>query len=75
MAEGWEDYKAAPLEFFHGRLMNAFHDLRMQKGDNPEKTLTLDGIEFSSMVAAIKIEVYEKYPNHVSEKPILKADL
>jgi hypothetical protein len=72
MSTGWENHEPAPLEYFHGKLMDAFHALRQQKGDNPEKTLTLTGIEFSDMIAKIKIETYRRYPHDVSNKPIPK---
>jgi len=75
MSYGWENHEPAPLEFFHGKLIDAFHELRLQKGDNPEKTLTLGGIEFGNMIAKIKMETYAKYPNQVSSKAIPKAEI
>jgi hypothetical protein len=75
MGYGWENHEPAPLEFFHGKLMDAFHELRLQKGDNPEKTLTIGGIEFGNMIAKIKMETYKKYPKQVSEKAILKSEI
>lgn len=75
MSEGWENHEPAPLEFFHGKLMDAFHELRLKKGDNPDKTLTLGGIEFGKMIAKIKMETYAKYPKQVSREAILKTDL
>lgn len=75
MSEGWENHEPAPLEFFHGKLMDAFHELRLKKGDNPDKTLTLGGIEFGNMIAKIKMEVYAKYPKQVSREAILKTEL
>lgn len=75
MSEGWENHEPAPLEFFHGKLMDAFHELRLKKGDNPDKTLTIGGIEFGNMIAKIKMEVYAKYPKQVSREAILKTDL
>jgi hypothetical protein len=75
MSEGWENHEPAPLEYFHGKLMDAFHELRLKKGDNPEKTLTLGGIEFGNMIAKIKMEVYKKYPKQVSSNAILKSEI
>lgn len=75
MAEGWADHEPAPLEFFHGRLMDEFHEIRLKKGDNEAKTLTINGIEFGNMIAKIKMETYKKYPKQVSDKAILKTDL
>lgn len=75
MSEGWENHEPAPLEFFHGKLMDAFHKLRLEKGDNPDKTLTLDGIEFGNIIAKIKMETYKKYPKQVSQKAIPKSEI
>lgn len=75
MSEGWENHEPAPLEFFHGKLMDTFHELRLKKGDNPDKTLTLDGIEFGNLIAKIKMETYKKYPKQVSQKAIPKAEI
>lgn len=75
MSEGWENHEPAPLEFFHGKLMDAFHELRLKKGDNPDKTLTLGGIEFGNMIAKIKMETYSKYPKQVNREAISKTDL
>lgn len=75
MSSGWENHEPAPLEYFHWKLFDAFHALRLEKGDNTEKTLTLNGIEMNNMIAAAKTETYKKYPKQVSQKAILKADL
>lgn len=72
MSSGWENFEPAPLEYFHGKLMDAFHQLRLQKGDNPEKTLILGGGEMNTLIAKIKVETYEKYPNAISQKAIPK---
>ncbi len=55
--------------------MDAFHKLRVSKGDNDEKTLTLNGIEMNDMIAEAKTATYKKYPKQVSQQAILKTDL
>lgn len=75
MSQGWENHEEAPLEFFHGRLFDLFHDLRLKKGDRADKTLTLDGSEMNNIIAQAKGETYRKYPKHVSNKAILKTEL
>jgi hypothetical protein len=75
MSEGWENHEPAPLEYFHSQLFDAFHALRLIKGDNPEKTLTLNGIEFNNLIAKAKTSTYAKYPKQVSQNAILKTDL
>jgi hypothetical protein len=56
-------------------LFDAFHELRLQKGDNQEKTLTLNGIEMNNLIAKAKKDTYKKYPKQVSQEAILKSDL
>jgi len=75
MSQGWENHEPAPLEYFHGKLMDAFHELRGKKSDNSELTLTLDGIEMNNLIAKIKVETYRKYPKQVSSSAILKTDI
>jgi hypothetical protein len=75
MSTGWENHKPAPLEYFHGELMKAFHELRLAKGDNPGKTLTIIGSEFGNLIAKVKMETYNKYPKQVSQKAIPKNEL
>lgn len=75
MSQGWENHEPAPLEYFHGQLFDAFHALRLSKGDNAEKTLTLNGIEFNNLIAKAKMATYAKYPKQVSQSAILKTDL
>lgn len=75
MSTGWENHEAAPLEFLHSKLMSAFHELRRSKGDNEEKTLTLNGSEFGNLIAKVKMETYAKYPKQVSSDAILKSEM
>jgi hypothetical protein len=72
MSTGWENHEPAPLEHFHGELMKGFHELRLAKGDNPEKTLALTGSEFGNLIAKVKMETYAKYPTAISQKAIPK---
>jgi hypothetical protein len=75
MSTGWENHEPAPLEYFHGKLMDAFHELRIKKGDNSDLNLTLNGMEMNNLIAAIKMETYKKYPKQVNSKAILKTDI
>lgn len=75
MSTGWEGYEPAPLEFFHGRLMDAFHELRNKFGDNEQKTITMNGIDMNNLIAKCKIETYKKYPKQISNKAIPKKDI
>lgn len=75
MSTGWENHEPAPLEYFHGKLMDAFHALRKKKGGKEANTLTIDGYEMHKLIAKAKKETYEKYPKQVSSQAILKTDL
>ena len=75
MSQGWDNHEPAPLEFFHGKLMDAFHKLRLAKGDNPQKTLTLTGSELNNLIAQVKVETYRKYPKQVSPNAIPKSEI
>lgn len=55
-----ENFKPSEIEEFHAKLMNLFHVVRLQKGDNPDKTLTLDGNEFSNIIALAKKMSYHE---------------
>jgi hypothetical protein len=75
LKESWKNHEAAPLEFFHGKLMDAFHELRLSKGNNADRTITMGGIEMNNLIAKVKGMTYKKYPKQVSDKAILKTDL
>lgn len=75
LAESWKNHEPAPIEFFHGKIMDAFHELRRSKGDNAEHSITMNGLEMNNLIARIKTETYKKYPNHVSNQAIPKTEL
>jgi hypothetical protein len=75
MSYGWENHEPAPLEYFHGKLMDYFHELRCSKVDQHERYVSVDGIEINNIIAKAKIETYKKYPKQVSNNPILKSEL
>lgn len=75
MSTGWENHEAAPLEFFHGRLQNLFHEWRILKHGKEDTNPKINGIEFNNLIAKAKQETYAKYPKQVSNKAILKTEL
>lgn len=75
MDKSWDKFEPAPLEFFHGALMDEFHILRIQKGDNEHKTLTINGSEFGNLIAKVKLMTYEKYSKQNLGKPIPKTEM
>lgn len=71
MSQGWENYEVSPIEFFHGELLELFHEFRKNKvGDSI--VVELDGEDFNNIVYKIKNKVYEKYSNLNLDKPIEK---
>jgi hypothetical protein len=73
MKTGWENHEAAPLEFFHGKLMDYFHEWRETKTENT--VVEINGIDFNNIIAKAKKETYAKYPKQISNKAILKSEL
>ena len=75
MSTGWENHEAAPLEFFHSKLMNLFHEWRVEKFGQENTEPKMSGIDLNNIITKAKIETYNKYPKQVSSKAILKTDL
>jgi len=74
MSQGWENYEPAPLEFFHGVLMDKFHEFRTQKG-NADTLVMITGSDLNNLIAKAKMETYRKYPKQVNQSAILKTDI
>ncbi len=73
MSSGWDNYEAAPLEFFHGRLMDLFHEYR--KTHNQPIRAEIDGNGLNNLIAKAKTETYAKYPKQVNGNAILKTEI
>ena len=63
MSEGWENYKAAPIEEFHGEAIKEFH-----KGAEFDVNETfvdgmrfVNGIEFNRLLAIFKVKIMKEY--------------
>ena len=63
MSRAWENYEPAPMEFFHGRLMEFFHEWRNERTE--ETTVEINGVELNKLIAKAKTMTKEKYPNHI----------
>jgi hypothetical protein len=88
---GWENHEPAPMEFFHSRLMEYFHEYRKSRmtvpadgsnGNGPETIkipdylyVAISGSEFSDIVVKAKNETYAKYPKQKLQETILKTDI
>jgi hypothetical protein len=73
MSTGWEDYEPAPLEFFHGELMDGFHEYRKSVTENT--TVEINGTILSKIIAKAKRSTKAKYPDSILPKDaILKTE-
>lgn len=71
MEQGWKDKKPAPLEYFHGELMEIFHAYRKSKtGDPGDEYVEINGKTLNSIIAQAKVLTYSEYPFHVNRNPI-----
>ena len=59
MDNSWENYEPAPMEHFHGLLMNKFHEWRRTKTD--DTTVEINGVDLNNIIASAKTETYKKY--------------
>lgn len=75
LIKSWEGLESAPLEFFHSRMMDLFHEWRRENFHPENLRPECSGIDIDKLVAKAKIETYKKYPKQVSDKPILKTEL
>lgn len=75
MSTGWENHEPAPLEFFHARLMELFHEYRREKVGQAQINVSMDGRVFGNLIARAKNDTYAKYPKHVNQNAILKIDI
>ena len=73
MSSGWENHEPAPMEFFHGRLMDLFHEFRLSK--TTDIKIEMDGSDFNKIVVKAKCETYAKYPKQKLQEAILKTDM
>jgi hypothetical protein len=61
MSTGWDGWNPAPIEFLHGKMMEAFHKIRKSKGDS--LSMEMNGIDFNNLIAESKMLTYEEYPS------------
>lgn len=73
MGDNWDNYEPAPLEFYHGRFMELFHEWRRTVTE--DTTVEINGVQLNNIVAKAKRETYAKYPDSIlSENAILKTE-
>lgn len=61
------EYKAHPVEYFHGKILDHFHVWRKEKGVGLGLCFR-DGSDFSKFVAECKNELYKQFPE-LDKKP------
>ena len=58
MNNEWDKYEPSPIEFFHGRLQDEFHEWRRSITDNI--TVEINGSDFNKIVVKAKKATYKK---------------
>lgn len=59
MSKGWENVEPAPIEFFHAKLLDLFHEWKRSKTEDAD--ISIDGTTLNNLIAKAKIETYTKY--------------
>jgi hypothetical protein len=63
MSSGWDNFKPAPIEVFHGEAQREFHAGAEFK--NNERSIDgiryINGIEFNRLLARFKVKVMREY--------------
>lgn len=73
MSKGWENVYPAPIEFFHAKLLDLFHEWRRSKTE--DTTISINGTELNNLIAKAKIETYAKYSKQNLQEPIPKSEM
>ncbi len=63
MSTGWDNYEPAPLEYFHGKLHDYFHEFRLSKTESTE--VLINGSDLAMIIAKAKKDTKAKYPNNI----------
>ena len=71
--ELWENLEAAPMEYFHGKLMDYFHEYRISTSGYP--VVPMGGVEFNNIIAKAKMDTYYKYPKQNLQRAIPKSEM
>ena len=53
MSTGWENFKPAPIEVFHGEICERFHEVT--------RTGLIDAIQFNNLLAEFKTKIMNEY--------------
>lgn len=63
MSSGWDGYKPAPIEVFHGEAQEEFHAGAEFKANEAkiDGIHYINGIEFNRLLARFKVKVMEEY--------------
>ena len=69
----FEIYEPAPIEYFHGKLMDYFHEWRISQ--TKDLHLPIDGIKFNNIIAKAKTDTYKKYQKLGIDQFVLKSKL
>lgn len=56
-----ENYKPEPLEFFHGKILDGFHEWRQTQ--EHDHTVKITGSDLNKIIASAKTQTYKEYPH------------
>jgi len=71
--ESWENLESAPMEYFHGKLMDYFHEWRNRMGSDTK--ITIDGSILNNIITTAKMDTYAKYPKQNLSRAIPKSEM
>lgn len=72
-SESWEGLEPAPMEYFHGKMMDYFHEYRLNRTDSIQ--VPIDGVTFNNIIAKAKTDTYAKYPKQNLCRAIPKSEM
>lgn len=73
MNKEWEQFEASPIEAFHAKLMDEFHELRKTRGTNI--VCVLDGKDLNEIIVKAKKYIYDKYKALELDQPVHTTEL
>lgn len=75
MDNSWDNHEPAPLEYFHGLMMDLFHEYRRAKVGQDNVVVEMTGIDLGNIIARAKMLTYQKYPKHITQDAIPKSEI
>jgi len=74
--KSWENLAPAPLDFFHHRMWELWHQERARRHGSSQGApteMTVSFRDIGDMIVRAKMDTYAEYPNSVSDKAVPKG--